>query len=135
MNNYIFKLQFRPLFAKFKNMGYSEFCGYKVATAQKEIDDENNDENGEPLELCTRCVEGFFECNIQYDVLIHNSKETLTNDLDTGLVVKMGLGETVFAEISKSNLDSISTEKNPCIYHIIRFFFIVQIFHFPQLSP
>ena len=27
----------------------------------------------------------------------------------------MGLGETVFAEISKSNLDSIATEINPCI--------------------
>ena len=26
------------------------------------------------------------------------------------------MGEGIFAEISKSNLDSIATENNPCIY-------------------
>ena len=67
-------------------------------------------------EICTRCVEGFFDCDVKYDVLIHNSKETLINDLDTGPIVNVGMGKGIFAEISKSNLDSIATDNNPCIY-------------------
>ena len=39
----------------------------------------------------------------------------MINDLDTGPFVKIGYGDSIFAEISKSNLDSIATEKNPCI--------------------
>ena len=40
----------------------------------------------------------------------------MINDLDTEPIVIMKMGEAIFAEISKSNLDSIATEKNPCIY-------------------
>ena len=60
-------------------------------------------------------VDGHFACSVKYNILIHNSRETLINDLDTGPIVKMGSRDEIFAEISKSNLDSIATEINPCI--------------------
>ena len=61
-------------------------------------------------------VDGHFACSVKYNILIHNSRETLINDWDTAPFVTIGLGEAILAEISKSNLNSIATEKNPCIY-------------------
>ena len=61
-------------------------------------------------------MDGHFACSVKYNILIHNSRETLINDYDTAPFVTIGLGEAILAEISKSNLDSIATEKNPCIY-------------------
>ena len=103
---YLFKLQFRYIFEKFNNTGY---CGYTAATTRTLLEEEQK-------EICTKCIEGFYDCDVKYDVLIHNSRETLINDLDTEPIVTMKMGEAIFAEISKSNLDSIATEKNPCIY-------------------
>ena len=58
---------------------------------------------------------GYMNCYYYgYNVFIHNSSETLINDLDTAPFVEVGFGETIFAKISKKNLDSIATEKNPC---------------------
>ena len=44
------------------------------------------------------------------DALRYCTAETLINDLDTGPFVKIGYEDSIFAEISKSNLDSIATE-------------------------
>ena len=110
-----FILQFKNIFSKFKNAGNSKDCGYKDAYTKTEVYNEQLDENGHSLEICKRCIKGKYECGVQYHILIHNSRETLINDLDTGPFVKIGYGDSIFAEISKSNLDSIATEKNPCI--------------------
>ena len=97
------------MFEKFDKTGFGGYCGYEDATKRKILDKEGK-------YFCTKCIEGFFNCHVKYDVLIHNSKETLINDLDTGPIVNVGMGEGIFAEISKSNLDSIATDNNPCIY-------------------
>ena len=54
-------------------------------------------------------------CNLKYKVLIHDSRGTLNNDLhgtDPFVIVEHKKANT--ALISKSNLDSISTEENSC---------------------
>ena len=92
------------------------FCGHKIARIKKVTDDYQHDKDGNAFTVCTKCIEDSYYCEVKYHVLIHHSKETLINDLDTGPIVNVGMGEGIFAEISKSNLDSIATKNNPCIY-------------------
>ena len=56
------------------------------------------------------------DCSIRYGyyVLIHDSGDSWINEFETAPIVKVRSGETIFAKISKINLDSIATEKNPC---------------------
>ena len=55
------------------------------------------------------------KCSFNYQVLIHTSKNTLNNDLlSTDPIITIGSKVWKTAEISKINMDSISTEKNPC---------------------
>ena len=51
---------------------------------------------------------------MRYDVLIHSSKETLINDLETEPIVTMGINQGKLVKISKSNLITIATDENPC---------------------
>ena len=53
-------------------------------------------------------------CRVRYMVLIHNSRETMVNDFLTDPYVTMGIREHKWILISKSNLNSIRTEENPC---------------------
>ena len=53
--------------------------------------------------------------DVKYKVLIHGSKLTLNNDLhSTNPFVTVETKKNKIASISKSNLDSISTEENIC---------------------
>ena len=55
------------------------------------------------------------KCSITYEVLIHTSKNTINNDLfSSDPVITIGSNVSKIVEISKINMDSISTEKNPC---------------------
>ena len=61
----------------------------------------------------TKCNEK--KCEIKYQVLIHSSRNTLNNDLhSTDPIITIGTKVKKTAEISKINMDSISTETNPC---------------------
>ena len=55
------------------------------------------------------------KCSIFYQVLIHTSKNTINNDLhSTDPIIAIGSNVSKEVKISKINMDSISTEKNPC---------------------
>ena len=59
------------------------------------------------------CDEKF--CPTKYEVLIHTSNNTLDNDLlSTNPMITIDPKVFKTTEISKINMDSISTEKNPC---------------------
>ena len=90
------------------NSGFGGYCGYEDATHKSILDVDGKD-------FCTKCIAGFFNCHVKYDVLIHNSKETLINDLESDPIVVMKNGEAKLAKISKTNMDSIATKQNPCI--------------------
>ena len=65
---------------------------------------------------------GLYSCSthpvcpyVRYDVLIHSSKETLINDLHTEPIVTMDyIQQGKRVKISKSNLNTIATDENPC---------------------
>ena len=91
----------------------TKICGYTPAKIRGiGYDDGSNLEETDQC-LCTKCEAGFYACKIKYHVIIHDSMETLNNDMDD--YVSMGIGEAKLVEVSKTNLKSISTEDNPCI--------------------
>ena len=78
------------------------------------------------LNISNGCNEGNeTTCNItaavndvKYRVMIHDSKSTLNNDIhSTDPFVIVETKKNKVASISKSNLDSISTEDNICAAH------------------
>lgn len=60
------------------------------------------------------CIEKYQLNYMKYYILIHSSKETLINDLETEPIVTMGIQQGKLAKITKSNLNAIATDANPC---------------------
>ena len=51
---------------------------------------------------------------LKYDVLIHGGMESLVNDFDNHPSITMNVGEGTLVLISKTKLDTIATNENPC---------------------
>ena len=103
--------QFLKIMEKLNN---EAFCGHKIASIKKVTDDYQHDKDGNAFTVCTKCIEDSYYCEVKYHVLIHHSKETLINDLESDPIVVMNNGEAKLAKISKTNMDSIATNQNPC---------------------
>ena len=64
---------------------------------------------------CNVTAANWIDEDVKYRVMIHDSKSTLNNDLhSTDPFVIVETKKNKVASISKSNLDSISTEDNIC---------------------